>query len=232
MSSAEEVISKGDQLYNDKKREEAEKCFEEGLKQFPNEIEIIWRYTRTLFDAAEEKPNDKNWKQTYFERAFEVINKGLEVAPDHWSSHKWWAICSSSLGDFQSTTDKIKNAFKIKEHSLRAAELKPDDATTQHMLGRWCYSVASIGWLDRKLASTLFATPPESSYEEAIGYFLKAAELQPSFPRNAVFLGDSYSQIKKYSDAKEWYTKALKMEPESQTDELALSDAKKKLSKL
>ena len=31
---------------------------------------------------------------------------------------------------------------------------------------RWCYGIANIGWMERKLASTLFATPPESSFEE------------------------------------------------------------------
>lgn len=51
------------------------------------------------------------------------------------------------------------------------------DPTVQHILGRWCFSVASVGFIERKLASVIFATPPESSFEEALPYFLKHEEL-------------------------------------------------------
>jgi hypothetical protein len=42
------------------------------------------------------------------------------------------------------------------------------DQTLNHLLGRWCYAVASVSWMERKLASAIFATPPESSYDEAL----------------------------------------------------------------
>ncbi len=47
------------------------------------------------------------------------------------------------------------------------------DQTLNHLYGRWCYAVAGISWLERKLAATFFATPPESSYEEALKYFVQ-----------------------------------------------------------
>jgi hypothetical protein len=33
----------------------------------------------------------------------------------------------------------------------------------------------------RKIASAVFATPPTSTYEEALAYFKKAEETEPSF---------------------------------------------------
>lgn len=38
-----------------------------------------------------------------------------------------------------------------------------------------------LSWVERKLAATLFATPPESTIEDALKYFLKAEELNCGF---------------------------------------------------
>lgn len=37
-----------------------------------------------------------------------------------------------------------------------------------HVLGRWCFAVSNIGWMERSLASALFASPPSSSFQEAL----------------------------------------------------------------
>src|SRR5688572_18383178 len=60
-------------------------------------------------------------------------------------------ICCSRIGDFITTKEKIGNAFKIKEHALKAVELNPKDATSFVVLGTWCFNVASVGWLERKV---------------------------------------------------------------------------------
>ena len=53
--------------------------------------------------------------------------------------------------------------------ALQAAiECDASDATSMHLLGQWCYSVVSIPWYQRQVATVLFATPPTSSYEEVL----------------------------------------------------------------
>ena len=46
-----------------------------------------------------------------------------------------------------------------------------------------CYNIASMPWYQRKVASAVFATPPISSFDEALIYFLKAEEVDPNFYR-------------------------------------------------
>jgi len=120
---------------------------------------------RAHFDLADTKPGDAKFRQEILTKGLEHATKALEVDDKNAYCHKWFAIMTSSVGDFLGNKEKIGNAFKIKEHAMKANELKPNDATTLHLLGRWCYNVSSIGWLERKLAATLFATPPESSFE-------------------------------------------------------------------
>ncbi|RYE98819.1 MAG: hypothetical protein EOO41_01915 [Methanobacteriota archaeon] len=77
-------------------------------------------------------------------------------------------------------SEKIGNSFKIKEHVARAIELNPADATAEFILGTWCYKVASLDWVSRRIASTFFATPPTSSYEEAVEHLTKAEAISTS----------------------------------------------------
>jgi regulator of microtubule dynamics protein 3 len=68
------------------------------------------------------------------------------------------------LSEFLSSKEKIGNSYKIKEHALKAKELRPEDGSIDHLLGKWSYSMANISWLERTAASALFATPPTATY--------------------------------------------------------------------
>ena len=40
-----------------------------------------------------------------------------------------------------------------------------------HLLGQWCYSVVSVPWYQRKIASVFFATPPQSTHQEVCSIY-------------------------------------------------------------
>ena len=65
------------------------------------------------------------------------------------------------------------------EHIDRAIELRPEEPILHYLNGRWCFEVAGLSWLEKKAAAALFATPPEATYEQALGYFMKCEELNP-----------------------------------------------------
>ena len=49
--------------------------------------------------------------------------------------------------------------------------------------------IAQLSWIERKMASTLFANPPEASLPEAIDHFLMAESLKPDgWKENRLFL--------------------------------------------
>ena len=58
------------------------------------------------------------------------------------------------------TKEKIQNAFKIKEHALKSTRLNPAGATAHHVLGEWAFGVASISFVERRVAAA-------SDYEAA-----------------------------------------------------------------
>ena len=56
-----------------------------------------------------------------------------------------------------------------------------------------------------KLATTLFATPPSASYEDAIKHFKKSESLaKEPFLENKLFLGKSYIALGQYKEGVEY----------------------------
>jgi len=133
------------------------------------------------------------------------------------------------MGDYISLTDKLLNSFKVKEHALKANDLNPKDSTTLHVLGRWCSEIAKITWIQRKFASTILATPPESSNEEALKFYLEAQEAEPNFLRNAILIGDTYTLLKKQDKANEWFKKASQMPALNDLDKTRVKEALSKI---
>ena len=75
----------------------------------------------------------------------------------------------------------------------------------RHLLGRFCYEVAELSWWERKMASTLFADPPNATMEEAKDHFMAAEELKPDgWKENRQFLAKSCIHLKDYSAALHW----------------------------
>ena len=129
---------KAEHLYNDNSysRELLLEYLKKANEETPNDIEILWRLSRAAYDCAEKIgiSNEKKKELIYF--AFDVIQKALSVDEHNFAVHKWYGIILSSIGDFEGTKSKIGNSYKVKNHWERAIQLNPNDATSQHLLGR------------------------------------------------------------------------------------------------
>jgi len=232
MTDVASVITQSEKFDEEKKYKDSFELLEKTYKENPNDFEITWRFARAYFNISEEKPDDKEYKKQMCMKGLEIAQLALKQNEAHWAGHKWVAIMLSAVADLLATKEKIENAFKIKEHALKALEYRPEDATTTHLLGRWCYNVASIGWFERKIAATLFASPPESTYDEALNYFLKAGEIEKNFARNDLCTADTYVQLGKKDKAKEYYQKAISAPVVSEADKALNQEAKTKLAKV
>lgn len=70
-------------------------------------------------------------------------------------------------------------------------------------MGIWCFTFADMAWYARKAAAALFASPPTSTYEEALGYFMDAEKVDPGFyTKNALFVGKTHLAMGDKAQAK------------------------------
>ncbi|XP_040922324.1 regulator of microtubule dynamics protein 1 [Toxotes jaculatrix] len=227
----EEVLEQADYLYS---CAETEKLYQLLLQYRDSEdAEFLWRLARASRDLSLlPKMEAEQKKQLTFE-AFEYAKRALEKDDKCFAAHKWYAVCLSDVGDYEGVKVKIGNSYIIRDHLERAIELNPKDATSLHILGYWCFAFAELPWYQRKVAAVIFSSPPVSTYEEALRFFLKAEEVDPNFySKNLLMLGKTYVGLKDKQNALLWLTKAKEYPAHTLEDKEVHREAAELLKKL
>ena len=131
-----------------------------------------------------DKENDKKWSFA----ALEYGKKAIEFDKSNVESHKWYCAAIGRASRFLGVKEKLQLAHEFKKHSDIAIEIQPDNELLHHMYGRWCFEVAGLSWMEKKIAATFFGTPPESSYNEALSSLTRAYELKPNWKENLLWM--------------------------------------------
>ena len=85
-----------------------------------------------------------------------------------------------------------------------------------------------MSWVTRKVAATIFAKVPESSYETALSYFEQAEKIDPNFySMNWLFLARCYKAIGDKQNLNIYKEKLKTFTPKDADDQKAKSDAQK-----
>uniref|UniRef100_A0A8C6T4I1 Regulator of microtubule dynamics protein 1 n=1 Tax=Neogobius melanostomus TaxID=47308 RepID=A0A8C6T4I1_9GOBI len=227
----EELLEQADYLYSSA---ETEKLYQLLLQHKDrDDAEFLWRLARATRDMSRRPDTTADKKKQLVYESNECAKKALEKDEKCFAAHKWFAICLSDIGDYEGIKVKLGNSYIIRDHLQRAIELNPKDATSMHILGIWCFSFAELPWYQRKVAAVIFASPPESSYEEALDYFLKAEAVDPNFySKNLLMLGTTYLRMNDKEKAKMWLTKAKDYRPLTLEDQEVHKEAADMLKSL
>jgi hypothetical protein len=124
----------------------------------------------------------------------------------------WIAVVTAQVSpDLKS---QITNAFVIRDHGRRAVELDPSNPRARYILGAWAYTVAGVGWFERRVAAAIFGSgPPTATYEEALEHFQAAEQGHPGFWMvNRLKLAQTHHALGGKVDAKKWLQLALDMQ--------------------
>ncbi len=197
--------------------------------------EIIWRYSRATYEMSKQPDvqKDSKKKNKFVYDAFEAAKLGLVNAPNHFKIHLWYGILLNAVGEIEGSKVKIKNLPTVKEHWIKASELNPKDGTALNLLGRWCKGIVEIDWFSRQIANTIFGKIPETSYEEALSYFMKAEDLEPGFYlSNQLSIAQCLIAMKRKNDAKDWLLKSLELPVVTEEDKTDRQEAEKLLAKM
>ncbi|NWW13026.1 RMD2 protein, partial [Oreocharis arfaki] len=183
--------------------------------KYENCVDFLWRLARAYGDLFE-MTTDAEEKRKYFSNI-----RNLQ-------STKWerlFAIMCGYMSQFESVQNKIRNGYLFKEHLDKAIELKPQDPFLYYLNGRWCYSVAQLSWIEKKVAAALFGTPPTSTVEEALQNFLKAEEMHPGYSKcNYVYLAKCYKDLGQKNNALKYCDSALSILSVTNEDKEAQKD--------
>uniref|UniRef100_H3CFL0 Regulator of microtubule dynamics protein 2 n=1 Tax=Tetraodon nigroviridis TaxID=99883 RepID=H3CFL0_TETNG len=192
----------------------------EHREEFGQNSSFLWRLMRAYSDVHDISSTLEE-KKTYAERGKLVGEEAVRLNPTCAESHQWFAIMCGIMTDYDSVQNKIKNGYIFKDHLDKAIELKPQDPLSYYMLGRWCYAVSQLSWIERKVAATLFGEPPTATVEDALRSFLKVEEIQPGYSTNYVFLAKCFKDLGQSQRARQMCEAARSMTAASKEDEEA-----------
>ena len=222
-------LIEADKLFDSNQYKSLTDMLRASMARAPDDAELNWRLARALKKLSDgEKPKSKE-KEALVREGLECAKKALAAAAQTCGpAHKWYAILLSGLGEFTGTADSIKNSFVVREHFEMACSLSPTDATARHLLGLWCYEVAKLSWFEQKAAAAFFASPPKSSFEEALTHFERAEQMEPGFyPKNLLLLANTCAKLGRTTEAKAWLEKCLAAKQVTPEDEETVAEARK-----
>ncbi|XP_006131367.2 regulator of microtubule dynamics protein 2 isoform X1 [Pelodiscus sinensis] len=221
-----DLLQRMDSLHcgSDGDKKESFRLLHEREEKYGNHVEFLWRFARAYGDMFE-MTTDVEEKKKYVASGKIVAEKAIQLDAMSAESHQWFAIMCGYMSEFDSIQNKIKNGGLFKEHLDKAIELKPQDPFLYHLNGRWCYSVAQLSWIEKKVAATLFGTPPTSTVQEALQNFLKVEEMHPGYSKyNYVYLAKCYKDLGHRSNALKYCDFASSVLPVTNDDKEAQKD--------
>ena len=194
--------------------------------------EVLWKISRGYFDFADRKPNDFEYKKQFIYDGREYADRALAINDKSAGGHKWYAIHHGQIGEAEGTEQKIKNSYGMKDHTLLAIKYDPTDSGNFHVMGRWHFALSNLSWIERQVASIIYATPPEASYVEALEFFKKAHKLDKADIRNMLYIGYCYDESDDEDSAAIWFKKAITAKASSASDRSLQAEAKEALDDL
>jgi len=176
-----------------------------------NDPELLWRLARVICEQGKMCKNPEE-KARLYEEALEIAKKALDNAGESgcFGAHKWYAIILDYASEAKGTKARLVNSYEVKVHLERALEINPLDPTTWMILGMWHFAFADMASYTRLAARAIYATPPSSTYEEALHHFQRADAIQPDFSSsNTFYIAQIYEKLGRKDEAIAEYRKAF-----------------------
>ncbi|NWV82202.1 RMD3 protein, partial [Dasyornis broadbenti] len=178
---------------------------------YAGQQEFLWRLARAHSDMWE-LTEDADERRSYATEGKEELELALQKWDQSAECHQWFAILSGQVSEHESIPKRIQAGYVFKEHIDKAIALKPQDPQLYYLLGRWCYQVAHLGWLEKRTVSALFEAPPTATVQDALQNFLRVEELSPGFSKaGRVYIAKCYRDLGNASAAVLWMNLASEL---------------------
>ena len=211
--------------------DKAQASLEQLYNKYPENTDVLLRLSIThhyLSESALKKSLDK--KNAL--KAFEYIEKALNIEPDNPDILKWYVITLGKTVEEDTIRNQIEQSKNIKNIALKVINLLPDDEFCYSIMGQWHYKLADLGRASRRIASILFSEPPKGSFEEAQYFFEKSLERNSDYIGTYYWLGKTYLKLNNEQKAIELFKLGVTLDRPFKREERAYQGMKSYLEKL
>ncbi len=231
-NDVQQEIALGDSAYFAFDNARALEHYQKALEEDPQNFRALWKTARVYVDLGREAKK-KDRKKRLFTIADSLARKCVSLYPDSAEAHFILSMAVGRMAEFAGGKKKIRLSKEVKAEADKAIELNPNHDGAYHILGRWNYEIATLGWVLKAFAKIIYGgVPPGASVENAAKMFAKAVEIAPYKPVHRLEYGRTLIKLKRYAEAREQLQKCLELKDYYWDDPLNKEEAKKLLKKI
>lgn len=165
-------------------------AYEEQLRAYPNDTELLWRLARVYVCEGEIKENGEG--RDFFIMAERYARRCIALDPAKAAGHTWLAATLGYRALNAGMKDQVRLTNELHAEIDKALALNPDDDAAYSVRGSFYRALGNISWVQRQLAALFLGDLPDGGFEEGEAAFKKAISLASDVMRHHYELGILY----------------------------------------
>jgi tetratricopeptide (TPR) repeat protein len=225
------ALRDGDVAFQAFDNEAALLCYQRAFAIDSTDCDVLWKLARSEINRGISAPDDE--KPRWFASSEGLARQCVALYPDSSEAHFFLAVAIGQMAKVVGGKRRIELSKDVKREAEATLALDPAHAGAMHVLGRWNYEVAGLGWFSKVAAKIVYGgVPPGASYEQAQAWFERAIAVRPDMPLNRLWLGATLIKVHDYSGAREQLQMCLDLDDVLWDDPLTKAKAAKQLREI
>jgi tetratricopeptide (TPR) repeat protein len=221
------LLKEAQQLEASFKETEALQKYLDVLRYQPNNLPALIK-TSELYSIVGKHQASKDKQKEYFRNAKTYAQKALQVNSNSSEANVAMALAMGRMAMIASGEDKIKAVKDVKAYAEKSIQLDPNNFKGYHVLAKWHYEVSDLNAVEKWLVKVTYEALPKASLDDAIRYYEKSRQLNPSFLLNYLELARGWHRKNNNKRAIEMLEAMLKL-PNKIADDANIKKKGKKL---
>jgi len=197
----------------------------------PVDYEILWRLARS-YSMAGYLEKKKSGRRKYLAKAIDYSRKAIELDGSRFEAHLHLSESLGILSNMSPPKKKVAYSREVRTAAERAIALEPSNSKAYTVLGMWHRKAVQASWIEKSIADAFLGGLPDASLEEAVGYLIKAVELDSGLMKSHYELALVYEALNKNDLARVELNKVLECNVRHHKDEETVRNAESLLKRL
>lgn len=228
----ESIEQRADSLYNIHEDKQALELYKQVLEEDSANARTL-RRTSLLYSRIGNRFEDEDDQRVYFNKGIDLAKQALQADSTDAQPNFVMAVAMGRKALISGARDRVAASRDIKKYAERAIRYDSTHAGAWHLLGRWNFKVANLGFVERIAANTLFGgIPGNASNEKAKKYIEKAIGLDDRYVLYYYDLAKVYKELGNNQKATRICQKAFEVPNLTPDDEQIKQDCRELIEDL
>ncbi|TNE71129.1 hypothetical protein EP331_10280 [bacterium] len=169
---------------------------ENSISDCPDLLTIYTTLAITYIEKADNIYNEngkqsKKERKSMFLKALDYARSAIQIDSTDKLALEYTSLAYAGILSVSNLYDQAHLADSVRIYAEKIIKYDDTNDRAYHILGRWHYEVANLGWFVKFLSKIFLGNSPDGSFNQSIYYFSKAVELDDYVVHN-YWLGMAY----------------------------------------